>query len=131
MEQIGLPALRVQRGTAEVSRLTRRTELARRARRDGSGLPLLTEPADKLTDLVTWRPTESLPWRLRRQLTAAERGDLEVRAAALEEALEAFDDDDVPAVESDLGAMFNGIRSMRQQGADVAYTVEITRTMLR
>jgi hypothetical protein len=130
MERIGEIATRAALATTEVSRPSRRAGLALRAKKDENGLPLRRDPADQLTRLATWRPHAG-PWNLGRPLTATEREALEIRAAALEEALEPFGDEDIEAVESDLGAMFNGFRSMRQQGADVAYTVEITRAVLR
>jgi len=71
------------------------------------------------------------PRQVRRALTVSERGKLEARAAALSAGLIPFSRDQEGLVDAEIAAMFNGFRSMRQQGEDVAFTVEVTRRVLR
>lgn len=85
--------------------------------------------------LASWRPAAGLR-ELSRALTAAERASLESRQAALQQALTPYTETcktkaALADLESHVGAMFNGIRSMRQTGEDVSSTVEITLAVLR
>lgn len=86
--------------------------------------------ADGLTSLVVWREHGGRA-TIARALTPGERSKLEVRVAALEGALTPFDEADYAAVESAIGAMFSGFRSMRQTNADMEATVLVTRHALR
>lgn len=70
------------------------------------------------------------PREIRRALTDDERRKVDARRRALAHGLDRYDEADVPKVEADIAAMFNGFRSMRAQGEDVVATVAITRHVL-
>ena len=76
----------------------------------------------------SWIPDEG-PRAIVRQLEPSERALLEMRATALQIALQPFGED--LAVEADVAAMFSGFRFMRQRGEDVGTTVHITLAVLR
>lgn len=78
----------------------------------------------------TWKPVSG-DRAIIRALRADEQLKLEGRAKALEVVLLPFGDDEVDAVESEIGAMFSGFRSMRQQGDDVEAIVAVTRRVVR
>jgi len=103
------------------------------AERDADGLPV---EFDRECDheiprrlFCSWKE-EGKPREVVRALTAGERAKLDARAAALEQALRYLPDEERP-IKAELAAMFSGFRSMRQQGEDIAATVEITRGVLR
>jgi hypothetical protein len=66
-----------------------------------------------------------------RPLTADERSKLERRAVELRDGLRPHICNDEAAVKATISAMLSGFRAMRQDGEDVAATVEITRNVLQ
>lgn len=134
METLGSVAKGILAAKDEASRASRSQNLAKLARRQADGLPVLT---DQETDveiprrLICFRPSSS-PVEIRRAMTASERAAIEARAAALELALRPYDDDfDRLGLEAVVGAMLSGFRSMRQEGEDAEATVTITLAVLR
>lgn len=104
------------------------------AKRDQTGFPVLFDRECDLEIpsqlLSSWTP-ENGEREIIRELKPAERLNLNGRARALTEALQPYSEQETNRVEAELAAMFNGFRSMRQQGADVVGTIEITRRVLR
>lgn len=86
-----------------------------------------------MDQLVVWRPTYGEP-ELGRALTAVETANLEARKAALEVALEPFDDSedgDRPRVESVLAAMLAGfLRNRQHSDVDILAMIASSRMAL-
>lgn len=93
--------------------------------------PLLNRAADvELPKLFVGYAIDGQPREVRRQLTERERAGIQARAVELRDGLHPFLDEEVDAVDTELGAMLGGFRSMRQQGEDVEATLMVLRNVL-
>lgn len=132
METIGKMVAAVVAKRDSASRPSRSGALAKLAKTDSDGLPIVY---DRAIDLELpkkvfshWIPTVG-PRAKIRELTAEERSSLEIRAASLEVCLTPFRKGD-PDVEAAIYGMFGGFRAMRARGEDALATLEVVTAIL-
>jgi len=132
METIGKMAALVVAKKDSVLPPSPSVELAKLAKTDSDGLPIIY---DRALDLELprkvfshWIPAVG-PRAIIRELTAEERSALEIRAASLQVCLTPFRKGD-PDVEAAIYGMFGGFRAMRQRGEDALATLEVLTSVL-
>lgn len=114
------------------SRHSHLNSLAKLARRDDDGVPVVYDATDRLAaKIVAWRGDNGEIGTIRK-LTDDEISAAQSRDAALTLAIMPHGDDDARLIEATLAAMFGGFRQMTQSNeADAESMIKVTRAVLK